>query len=590
VPSLRRALPALLLALAALTAAAPAGAAVPGVNVADHTFAASDAGVDKIAASGAKNVRLFLRRSDIQGPGGGQIRNEYVDAVTKLKARGIDTTFVVLDGASAAPPNPQQYGDFLVDFANTNGIKGVALGYELWNEVDDPNPDGSFWQQAPAGRPATYAALVNTVGARLKAEVTPAPKVSLAPFVGNNYAFLDQLYGAGLQNGAFDVVSVHTDTACLVRSPHEFYREDSTTAPGYEGRIGRYSFMAYREVFETMKARGAGDKKIWATEIGWSSTGELVCEQSRDPKKHAAGAKAGVSAADQAEYLIRAFNCFADDPYVELAQWFTFYDLTTPGLPTELKNYGLLANDRTTPKPALGAFQAVAAAPGFDPRPEACGADFRPPTVQIRRPTPGFQFVDKLDIEAVATDNGGVGFARSGEQAGRATFSFNGGREIRNFTGADFAEGKTIALTPWNGAKDLPLGKHTIEVTALDRNGNPGVAKVEVEKVKTLAATLTPTFKLGKVKCKRRRCSLAGSLVRGIPGSPSLGGKVRIAWEVNRGGRWRKLSGGLKPANKRFTFVLKRAKFAGRWRAKVTYDGLAPWKKAAAKPVAFRVR
>ena len=115
--------------------------------------------------------------------------------------------------------------------------------------------------------------------------------------------------------------------------------------------------------------------------------------------------------------------------------------------------------------PSLSAFRAVAAAGGGGAGP--CG-DFDAPAIRVVKPTPGQQFVDKLDLSAAASD-AGVGIAR-------ITFSFDGGQAIRNFTDG-LANDAPVGLAPWQGSGKLALGPHTIEVTALDKNGNTSVAE-----------------------------------------------------------------------------------------------------------------
>ncbi len=80
----------------------------------------------------------------------------------------------------------------------------------------------------------------------------PGVTVVTTGMVGNNYAFLADVYAAG-GGGSFDAVGVHTDTACLLTSPAEYYREPN-------GRVGRYSFTGYREVHDVMTANGDGGK------------------------------------------------------------------------------------------------------------------------------------------------------------------------------------------------------------------------------------------------------------------------------------------------------------------------------------------
>jgi len=94
----------------------------------------------------------------------------------------------------------------------------------------------------------------------------PAAAILLGPTTGNNYAFIDQLYAAGLK-GFFDGVSVHTDTGCLVNDPGLFYRDPL-------GHIGQYTFLGYRSIREVMLAH-RDYKPIWMTELGWSTSKEI---------------------------------------------------------------------------------------------------------------------------------------------------------------------------------------------------------------------------------------------------------------------------------------------------------------------------
>ena len=120
--------------------------------------------------------------------------------------------------------------------------------------------EGNFWRGAP--EPGAYAALLRAAYPQIKA-ADPNVTVVTGGMVGNNYEFLSDVYANG-GGGSFDAVGVHTDTACLLTSPAEYYREPN-------GRVGRYSFTGYREVHDVMTANGDGGKRIWMTEIGWNT-------------------------------------------------------------------------------------------------------------------------------------------------------------------------------------------------------------------------------------------------------------------------------------------------------------------------------
>jgi hypothetical protein len=558
--------------------AGPAQAAEPGVNVASLNHDSIAEGL----ATGAKTVRLFVSWASLEPNGPTDYPNvgnvaDYDNAIRQIDAAGAQPIFVVLNtpswanGSSDAlvpPTDPATYGNFVKKFAAHNRTVGAVAGYEVWNEPDE----SSFWHPQPDA--AKYTALLKAAYAGIKAG-DPSAVVVNGPTTGNNYAWLQQLYADGA-GGSFDAVAVHTDTACLDRGPDAFYRD-----PG--GQLAQYTFLGYRSMHDVMSANGDGGKPIWMSELGWSSTGGGPTSCSRG--QWTGQKPSGVTEAAQAQYLTQAYACLANDPYVTKADWFTMRDTTNSGL-DELDHYGLVHTDGS-PKPDLSAFRAVAAANGGGAA--TCG-DFDAPSIRIIKPTPGQQFVDKLDLSAAATDTG-VGLAR-------LTFSYdNQPAEIRNFTD-NLLNNTPVGLAPWQGSGALGLGPHTITVTALDKNGNTSTASVQVTKValSALRSTLTPTvkFKSKKVTCKKRVCSVSGSMSRAAAAAkgvvPSLGGKVAVEWQFrNKKGKWRKLVGGLKPANKAFTFKA-RLKYKGRWRVRVVYQGQAPWKKVTSKWMTFTVK
>jgi hypothetical protein len=89
--------------------------------------------------------------------------------------------------------------------------------------------------------------------------------------------------------------------------------------------------------------------------------------------------------------------------------------------------------------------------------------------------------------------------------------------------------------------------------------------------------------------CRKGVCTISGSLKRGKAGTPTIGGHVIVDWEVlNKKKKWRKISGGQAQARKAFKFKAK-LRYKGRWRVRVRYLGLAPWKPVKTKYTYFRV-
>ncbi len=552
-----------------------AQAAAPGLNVSSY----DDAPV--ALEQGAKQVRFFVRWNDFEpegpadfSPGRGATKTTFFPDllernVGRVLAAGATPIMVVLGAPPWAvapsgkrPRDAGEYAVFIGELAQWLAAKRKAGEpspvYEVWNEPDAV----SFWGETPD--PDFYTAMLKASYARVKAG-DPGATVLTGPTTGNNYAWIEALYARGAK-GSFDGVAVHTDTACSVVGPDSFYRDPN-------GRVGQFTFLGYREVRASMLANG-DPKPIWMTELGWNTTNK-VCTSGIFAGQKAAG----VDEASQAAFLTKAYQCMANDPYLVAAAWFILRDDLSN--PADENRYGLLRQDGSA-KPALGQFRGAGGQGAGE-----CG-DFAPPSLTVRAPIEGQAFVDKLDLSASASD-GGVGVAR-------ISYAYDGGKEIRNFTDA-LTKGAAVGLAPWQGSGVLGLGPHTVEVTALDKNGNAVSRSVRVNKVAPgmLRASLTPAFKLAKrVSCKKRRgvrtCSLKGMLSRRLGGRPSIGGKVAVEWQwKNKQRKFRKLVGGLKPASKAFTFTAKTKK-KGSWRVRVVYKGVAPYKPVTSKYLYFRVR
>jgi hypothetical protein len=269
---------------------------------------------------------------------------------------------------------------------------------------------------------------------------------------GNNFHFLESVYANG-GRGSFDAVAVHTDTACNILSPYSYLRD-------LDGRINQFSFLGFREVHRTMAAHGDARKKIWMSEMGWS-TSSRTCDVGRW-----AGQKAGgVSLANQAHFLREALHCVTRSGYVANATVFKLRD-GAADVPSE--RFGLMAPGGQA-KPAFRTLQSFVK--HGDTLRGGCG-DFSGPRLRVLAPQHGFRFSKDLVIRAVARDGAGVP---------RITLLADG-HKIRNFTSSR-APRRLSGTIDWQGAKRLSPGRHRITVLALDRSRNVSRRTVVVTKL-----------------------------------------------------------------------------------------------------------
>ncbi len=585
---------ALLVTVLALLCAAPAAHGATFGLVVPGDLDPSDKLIKEAGAlggpNGARTAKFFVTWDAIAGAEGGASVNDgkirqYAKTVIELRRSGIEPTIVFFGGEpeldatirnKTPPTNSQRFADVIGAFAGK--LKEFDAGgttITVWNEADE----AVFWTGAP--EPGRYADLLRRSYDAVKA-ADPTVRVVFTPLTSGNWRFLQSVYEQGDVKGKFDAIGVDADTACNLASPYAYYRDQADPS-----RIGPITFLGYREVRKTMLANG--DPKPILLEIGWSTAqGDLNCNQGLEAGKK----PGGVSEAQQAQYLREAAHCLKEDDYVETAYWFEIQDRGS-SISNPDENFGLLRPDASR-KPAYDAF--VQAAQGADPLVgQECG-DFRAPDVTVVSPVEGQQYVDRFDIKAKATDAAGVS---------RITFQYDGANEIRNFTGVDVSNDKLVSLEPWFKSRELPLGKHSVKVIAIDPFGNTAEKVVNVEKVaegKT-AANLRAVFAIGKkVTCKKRVCSFRVSLGKAADG-PSINGKVLAQWQwysppkpkkkgVRRKaipGKWKTLHRATKPANKTSTFQQKVSR-AGRWRLRLTHQAVAPYKTFSAKDVAFRIK
>lgn len=377
-------LAALLCALVALLAPAPAAALETGV-VADLTWAAPRAEVDRTVAllreARVRWVRLNVNWRSVE-PDAKGVRSSWaldmVDhAVRAATDAGIGVIMPIADGvpywASGDPAkrlgsggakvwNPlwrpardEDYADFVEYVARRYRPMGVRH-FEIWNEPNQPR----FW---PSGVDAAdYARLLAAAAPRVRV-AAPDARVLLGGLAKSDYVYLEALYAAGAADD-FDIMAVHPYTGSA--SPTHCWTSAST------GRRSKDALCGLEEVRATMVAHGDGSKPVWLTELGWSTT----------------TAAYGVTEAQQAAYLTAAWARLAAWPWVEVALWYGFRNVfwlqDDPG--AWEANLGLLRTD-FTPKPAYAAFLAITRA-GADVAPVVAPVTSLPVEQQVAAAAP----------------------------------------------------------------------------------------------------------------------------------------------------------------------------------------------------------
>jgi Bacterial Ig domain len=534
----------LLLCLAALAAVpGSASGAELGLNVNGAVTGGTQENFADLQNLGARWARHFVFWDDLDESG-----LKLYDAMAREEDRlGIKTLFTVMSARGQPPGSAQAYADFMGRLAARN--RGSVEAYEVWNEADE----GLFWNGGP--QPAAYVDVLRRSYSAIKAS-DPNATVLFSPTVGNNYGFLADAYRAGAK-GQFDAMAVHTDTACLDRPPSYFYREA-------DGRLGRFTFLAYREVRATMLAN-EDPKPIWMTEFGWSAA-QHPCEFGESAGKK----PAGVSEGDQAQHLLAAMNCMEADPFLQVAFWYNNRDLSADG---KMANMYGLRRFNGTQRPAYDAFRTWATGGGRSSAP--CG-DFEGPSVRILAPAPDAVLPPDSPLYIRAQS--------SGTDLSRIRF---------RVPGTQFAELRSLAPEPngageitWEEAARLPAGDHTLEVVAFDELGNPGPpATLPFKKVSASApfGGLQPvSFPRVRLTGRGRTRTLRGGSPPGI-----LGGALRVEWLKKKGRRWVRYHAKTVVARRPYV-VRQRLRSNGLWRVRVVFLGKPPHRRTFSCWIQFR--
>lgn len=433
-------------------AGAPAQAVETGVVI-DGPEGLSQQSVHQVAGLGVGWVRVFAAWNIFE-PNRGHLNEPEIDTLEAGLAALPKGTKVIVDvvntpewaSKSSNPVMPPSDAGDYARFVGTMAKRfaGRVSAWEIWNEEDA----SLWWASGPD--PAAYTALLKASYHAVKA-ADPSATVVLGGLTGNDYEFLSQLYADGAK-GYFDAVAVHTDTICDVESPDEILRNGRS-----DQRINRWSFLGYRTVHEVMLAHG-DDSPIWMTELGWS-TDTQVC----DSGAWAGQKPAGVSPQQQATFLLQAYHCLAQDPYVQVGIWYGLQDTEPFGTPRG--SYGLLGPNLQA-KPAYGALAEYDR--DGDRLSEQCGGA-QGPEIKLMSPRAGARFSNTLPITVTASDSAKI----------YQISLYHEGHIIRSF----YIHGGTTTLSGhmvWYGARLLKPGKHTLTAKAYDERNNTSTTSITI--------------------------------------------------------------------------------------------------------------
>jgi hypothetical protein len=288
-------------------------------------------------------IKIQVPWKDFEGSKGN--RGFPDDVVNDIRANGMNVLASIVKAPNWArnpaygyaeegpPQNPQDYADYVGAFAGH--FCGRVQAIEVWNEQNLPRE----WGHEPldAGRyvqllAAAYRAIKAACPSIIVVSGAPTPTGAPPPYAIPDFAYLEQMYQAGLRNYC-DAVGVHPSG---YGNPPDMRVEDAQA-----GRYSRPSHFDhpsfyFRNVMEQyrniMIKYGDSNKRLWPTEFGWASTSSPVATYEYASYN---------SEQQQGEYIVRAYQMMKDWRFVGVAfLWNLDYNVTEPG--SELAAFGIM--------------------------------------------------------------------------------------------------------------------------------------------------------------------------------------------------------------------------------------------------------
>jgi polysaccharide biosynthesis protein PslG len=288
--------------------------------------------LDRLAAAGVDSVRLDVSWIMLQPNNSASYDAwgvAFVDRVIAMaNQRGIKPLVMLWltpgwangnAGQRALPTNPADYAR-VANYA-AKRWSGKVVGWEVWNE---PN-DTAFMTGAD---PVAYTRLLKAAYPAFKA-ADPTTPVVTGGVQYNDDTWIRRMYDGGAK-GYFDAIGSHP------------YQGIANAAPSLANDGTRYTLTHAVAIHDLMVARGDGAKKIWFTELGWSTHANTA---------GTANWNLGVTETVQSDYLVQAADLVQTTmPWVQRMYWYDDRDTTTGNV--QYDSYGLL-HANLTPKLAM---------------------------------------------------------------------------------------------------------------------------------------------------------------------------------------------------------------------------------------------
>ena len=254
------------------------------------------------------------------------------------------------------PDDYRTFSEFMS--ALTAHFRGRVRAYEIWNE---PNVQRE-WEGARLSA-ADYVRLLAGAYQAVKAVDPGAAVVSGAPaptgindgiLAIDDRVFLQQMYDAGLKDNC-DAVGAHPYG--FANPPDVYYAGgDFDPNRGWDDHPCFFFRNTMEDYYQIMAAHGDGEKRVWATEFGWSTVDGMGTHFPPSPGQEYAR---DINQQQQADYIVRAYTWSGNWGHAGVMVLWNLNYWSAAGPWSEMAKYSIVRGD-WSPRPAYSALRDMA--------------------------------------------------------------------------------------------------------------------------------------------------------------------------------------------------------------------------------------
>lgn len=344
--------------------AAPSTNSISGYGMQAHLLGGNaNLATTKIVEAGFNWTKQQVRWSDIETSAGVYNWAAYDDAINTAASRNLKMLVSVVSapsfrlgpGKSHGPPsNSADIGPFMTELLTR--YKGKIHAVEVWNEANLKHEwgviDNSAYLKYGQMLQSAYTAIKGVDSSVVVLFGAPTPTGVNDPNIGIDDAiYVRRVYESFPTVGNyFDAMGLHPNGGA--NAPRDTYGGSNNRSVWGWNNHPSFFFNRFEEIRSIMQSKGDGNKNIWFTEFGWSSTPVTEIVAGYEYSQYN-------SESDQADFLADSFSLIREKyPYVTHMFVWNLNFQAVVGPSDEKYGFGILNPDGTA-RPAYNKLKSM---------------------------------------------------------------------------------------------------------------------------------------------------------------------------------------------------------------------------------------